>query len=415
MKQKIQLSLLIIFLFHTLTGCSIQNTPESTDYSANGKLHCGYFYQENKLNLTTKDHFMESESWNPIEFDYICQDITCNHKGVKCEAGFIASTDIFREDVERTGENIFSFEYNGKRIIVDTYLDECITEQQEMMQEWKMLYKTDIYKANQDGSNRKLILSFDGGINSTAGANSAVLYNGKLYLGGIMNMTAMAKQNEKTQMIEALETYINHAFYEIDMSTYEVKAIGKENCLLDGGYSYQVFQEGDWIYFIRYSSLNQKADWYVINNITGESRNIISFESETPYIEGIIDDCIIAYKGNELYLYNWLEKDTMDMIYKSEDENLIASVLEDEIWVATDKSFDKGNDYIEYIVLDKNGNVIKNNYYSEYITFLEVMGERVVYLKPLTEEIEEWWCDWDQVETLEGSTYIGTFFGIDME
>ena len=103
------------------------------------------------------------------------------------------------------------------------------------------------------------------------------------------------------------------------------------------------------------------------------------------------------------------------MIYKSEDENLIASVLEDEIWVATDKSFDKGNDYIEYIVLDKNGNVIKNNYYSEYITFLEVMGERVVYLKPLTEEIEEWWCDWDQVETLEGSTYIGTFFGIDME
>ncbi len=415
MKQKIQLVLVILCLLNLLTGCSTQKVPESVDYSANGNLHCGYFYQDDKLSLATSKHFMESDSWNPVVFDYICQDISCNHKGAKCKASFIASTDIFRDDVERTGENIFSFDYNGKRIIVDTYLDECIIEQHEMMQECKMLYKTDIYKANQDGSNRKLILSFDGGIDSNVGAHSAVLYNGKLYFGGKMNMAAMAKQNEETKMIESLEVCIDHAFYEIDMSTYKVKTIGKENCPLDGGYACQVFQEGDWIYFIRYSTLNQKADWYVTNNVTGESRKIISFESETPYIKGIIDDCIIANKGNVLYRYDWLEKDTMDVIYTSEDENPVVCVLEDEIWVATDKSFDKGNDYIEYMILDKEGNKVGTNSYSEYITFLEVMGERVVYVKPLTEDIEEWWCDWDKVSTLEGSTYIGTCFGIDME
>lgn len=415
MKQKIQLVIIMLYLINVLTGCNTQNKEENIAYNVNGNLHCGYFYQDDKISLTTSKHFIESESWNPVEFDYICQDITCNHKGEKCKASFITNTDILQGQTERTGTKIFCFVHNGKRIIIDTYNDGCIEEQDEMLMKWKLIYRTDIYEANLDGSKRKLVMSFEGGLGSTVGAHSAVLYNGKLYFGGMSNMTIVAKQNEKTKMIDSHETYVEHAFYEIDMENYEVQTIGKEYGVIDGGYAYQVFQEGDWIYWFRHSTLQQKADWYVINNATGESRELVSFESETPYIVGIIDDCIIANKNNILYCYDWLETDTMDIIYTSEDENLIACVLENEIWVATDKSLEKGSDYIEYTILDKEGNRIGTNSYSEYITFLAVMGERVVYVKPLTEGIEEWWCDWDKASTLEGSTYIGTCFGLDME
>ena len=99
----------------------------------------------------------------------------------------------------------------------------------------------------------------------------------------------------------------------------------------------------------------------------------------------------------------------------SDEEQIIAFVIDNEIWIVTDKSYEEGNEYVEYTVMDKEGTNLRTVHYPEYITFLDVVGDRVLYLKPFTEGIEEWWCELDKIDTLEDSIYIGDYSGMDME
>ena len=406
----------MICIVGILTSCGIQGESVVPIQDSNGKLHCSYFYQGNKISLTSPEHFLET-SWNPVGFEYICQKVSCNHKSDVCPAGYIFYNDLFQDGLDKGGESIFNFEFNGKRIIVDSFSPEIEMEadEEEIQFSSTMNYKTDIYEAKLDGSDRKLVMTFDGGIASSAMSYAAILQNGKLYFSGILSMSNEVRLNKETEMLEEQKVCVEHAFFEIDLMNYKVRTFGKERCLLERGYTYQVYLYDDLIYMSRYNGNAGKADWYVVNSGTGEVQEIASFDVEAPQIIGCIEDTVISYRDNIIVSYNHSNKKTKELFLDSDEEQIIAFVIDNEIWIVTDKSYEEGNEYVEYTVMDKEGTNLRTVHYPEYITFLDVVGDRVLYLKPFTEGIEEWWCELDKIDTLEDSIYIGDYSGMDME
>lgn len=409
--------MMIISFLVILSSCGTQKVTENVDCNTDGKLHCGYFYQDEGISLTTSKHFMESCSWNPVEFDYICQDMACTHKSDKCYANFISLKELLTEEETRTGSSIFSFKIDDKRIIIDTYIDEYLIEVDKETGLYinKIFYVTDVYESKPDGRDRRVVASFDGGIDASIISNAVVINNGKLYFGGAVSDVMTTQIENETGLMEAMTLEVEYAFYEIDLLDYSVRILGKTDGKQECKYTCQVYSSDDWTYLSRYNSSEEKGVWYAVNSITGECQEIAHFEIEAPRILGCIEDSVIAYRNNILFQYDWMKKEMKELYCGSEDKELIAFVLADEIWIATDKSLEKDNNFVEYTILDIKGNILRNNHYSDYITFLDVIGDRVLYLKPLTEGIEEWWCELDKVDTLENSVYIGNYFGRDME
>ncbi len=416
-KNEFRIVIGILCAVSLLGGCGNSKQQENVgeQFNINGKLHCGYFYQDESICLATSEHFIES-SWNLVEFDYICQEITCTHNSEDCSAKFISYNNLLQSEEYETNNRTFSFEYLGKRIILITYCDDFITETVDnSLCKFTQTYKTEIYEAELDGSNRKLVVCFDGGIDSSTISYASVLKNGKLYFGGMLNVSTEAEVDEDTGIITSQIDYVEHAFYQVDLLDYSVNTIGRERTLLEEGYTYQAYQGNNWIYLSRFNNTNEKGTWYAINNSTGEYQEIARFEMQAPTIVGIMNDVVYADRDNILYQYDWMMNDTIEEFYISDNEFVIADIFEDEIWIATDMSHEEGNEYVEYTVMDKDRNVLRTNHYSEYITFLDVIGDKVLYLKPFTEGIEEWWCELDKVDTLEDSVYIGDYFGRNMK
>ena len=218
----------------------------------------------------------------------------------------------------------------------------------------------------------------------------------------------------KTNLVKSETAYVKHAFFEVDLENYSVQVIGTDTCSVDNGYTYQVHQGDEWIYLTRMNSQAEKAEWYAVNPKTEEIVNIINLESQAPYIIGVIDDVIYAERENVVYRCDWLQNETLEEFYTVDDTTVVAEVLDEQIWIATDKSFEVENNYIEYTILDNNGNELQTNYYPEYFTFLDMIDDKVIYYRPFAEQIE-WWCEKDNLSTLESSICIGEYCGINEE
>jgi hypothetical protein len=403
-KRKYGVILLILCLgASVLTGCSGEKDKDSA-YNE-GWMNFGYFFEEDGIYLTTEENRMMSSSWEDVNFEYICEDLTCDHKGEDCSARLI-------ENGDGTDSVEFYVKYQDKLIIFDSY---AVVDGEMNDTLWKTTqsYKTTVYEANSDGSNRVKKMEFDGSIAATSVSYAVALADDKLFFGGPMRDYVERPINEDGTLGDPYTEY-DGAVYEIDLQNYTCKTYGDFYNDHDESWNYRmrIFDGG--VYACVDNTQENKATWYQINQDTDESRMIKEFSSGFPWLDGVIDNQIYYHDIEEdLTLYTSLMDDTEDesVFFTFDGTSLSVFILDDNIIVRTAASFDEGNDFSEFTWYNTEGKELKTVKYDKYITDVTVVGDRLVYMTPF-EEKEEWWCDKADFENLEEkSTYIGSIWG----
>jgi hypothetical protein len=376
----------------------------------------GYLFEEDGIYLTSSENRMMSTTWDDVDFEYICADLTCDHKGEGCSAKLVDHGD----GIISSG---FGVKYQDKLIIFDSYAELKSSDSVETDEDFyasDFRYKTDVYEANLDGTNRVKKLEFDGSIEATYVSNAVALIDNKIFFGGPLRDYTETPINEDGTTGEPTIEY-DGAVYEVDLDNYTCKTYATFTDDPDPSWLYSMSIYDGNIYASEYNSVENKTRWYQINPETEKDLLLKEFSTGYPLLEGVIDDTIY-YQDDEknLTIYtspiNDSEKENVFLTFEgtaTEDAADIFNVftLDDMILVQTSGSADEGNDYSEYTWYDTDGNAKKTVKYDKYITYADVVGDRIIYMTPY-EEQEEWWCNKEDFENLEEkSTYIGSIFG----
>jgi hypothetical protein len=131
------------------TGCGGEKSREESSRSE-GIMNFGYLYEEDGIYLTTVGDRMMSSSWDDVNFEYICEDLTCDHQGESCSAKLV-------DHGEGTVPLGFCVKYQDKLIIFDSYAEDKSPDGVETDVDFYAMdfrYQTDVYEANLDGTNR---------------------------------------------------------------------------------------------------------------------------------------------------------------------------------------------------------------------------------------------------------------------
>ena len=174
LKQRTGFVTLLLILSFAGIGCGDGQQSEDTVQMKGtkaGLMSHGFFLEEDGIVISSGERFLYSD-WEPVEFDYICMDPTCSHLDNSCSARTIQDEASVLKD--------FSVIYQDRLIILHAYSRLTVNELSETVQEWSMVYQTDVYEADPDGSNRRKKVTFSGVIDSQSMSYAAVLADGKL-------------------------------------------------------------------------------------------------------------------------------------------------------------------------------------------------------------------------------------------
>jgi hypothetical protein len=379
-------------------------------------MNFGYLYEEDGIYLTTMRNRMMSTSWDDVEFEYICEDLTCNHKGENCSAKLVDHGDD-------SASMEFYVKYQDKLIIFDSYAEDQESENGENDEEFCMdfRYKTDVYEANLDGTNRVKKLEFDGSIAVADAGKTVALIDNKLFFGGPLREYIETPINIDGTNGDPITAY-DAAIYEVDLDDYTCKTYAEFFNDPDASWNFRMNIFDGEIYVCIDNSEEDKAVWYQINPKTDESKLIKEFSTGIPRLDGVMDDTIYYhYEDGGLILYtesikdeNSDTKEFLSLEGTTLDEKgygLTAFILDDSIVVRTAASAEEGEDFSEFTWYDTNGEAIQTIKYDKDITGVTAVGDRLIYMTPY-EEQEEWWCNKDNFDKLaENSTYIGSILG----
>ena len=92
-------------------------------------------------------------------------------------------------------------------------------------------------------------------------------------------------------------------------------------------------------------------------------------------------------------------------------------VLDGRLLLVKDYCLEEGNHMAEYTVLDPEGKVLDTIRYDDYITFLDVVGNKIIYFKRKSGlESEIWWAAKEDLEDLlEKGVQIGPTNGATLD
>lgn len=405
-KKTILVAALLILM--VLTGCGkqkiqrrvVENLPKT------GALSFQYFYTDDCITMTSTERIMYSE-WEPVEFDYICTDPSCSHLIESCSA----------RTIERSS-NDFSIVYRNRLIILHSYFKSISNIDSENNMELEINYYTDVYEADLDGSNRSKKLTFLGGIAAPQISHAAVLADGKIYFGGpTENVTKYVYEDGYGVVNEEDSANRNSdAVYCLDLNDYTVETFADTQDRAGGdAWMYQLYEFDGFIYAIVSNFQDDCAVWYRIDPSMGECREILRFDSDIAVFCGAIEDTVYYYydkHGETLYAKDIASEEEKEIMSVSrEGAHVIAFILDGKILFQTDGSFEDGSFMSEYALLDRDGNSLDIIHYDDYITFLDVVGNRLIYFRTNAEH-DEWWVDKSELANLvENGVSIGTIWG----
>lgn len=402
-----------VLLILSLTGCKnhsqvqTKETENAEKTSKTGVLSYRYFYEEDGIALTSTEHFMYSD-WEPIEFDYICTDPTCSHLIGSCSARTISTVENTQED--------FSIVYQDHLVIVHPYFEWEFNENSETTVDVSNIWHTDVYEADLDGSNRIKKATFSGAIGSTSITYAAILMDGKLYFGGPTETRSVQKLDEETADVIELQNWISDAVYCLDLNDYTIETFVAAQDREGEGYQYQFYEFDGNVYAIMSNFMDDCAVWYRIHPATGECEEILRFDSNVARFYGAIGDTVYyTYENSEKTLY---ARDLTEgagereiMTESGEDLSVCAFILDGQILFRTDCDYEGENRMTEYTVLDKEENILDTLHYDEYVTFLDVVGDKLIYFTTFSNEEERWADKADLANLLENGVCIGPFIG----
>lgn len=418
-KHGARLAALLLVLSLAGTGCgdgqqaenpAHTSQTEGTDTaSKTGALSCGYFFEEDGILLMEKEHFLYSD-WEPVEFDYICMDPTCSHENESCSAGTVQDEKSMSKD--------FSLLYQDRLIILHTwyqYVDNDDTSKE--VWDYSHVYQTDVYEADSDGGNRRKMATFSGSIGALTVSHAAVLMGGKLYFGGPTEVRDVIDQDIQGE--QAIKILTSDAVYCLDLNDYTVETFAvTEN--KEGGFQYQLYEYDGMIYATISNFQDDNAVWYRIDPQTGVCEEILRFDTDAPMFEGAIGDTVYYWylgSGKTFYARDIAAESEEREIMEVTEENMIVIplVVDGQVLCMTDSRFGGENPMAEYTVFDPDGNVLDTIRYDDYITFLDVVGNKIIYFKLNSDSgWEIWWADKkDLTELSEKGVKIGFFFQVD--
>lgn len=384
--------------------------------NTSGVLQMGCFYEDNIITLSASDRFMYSE-WEPAGFEYICTDPTCSHLSDSCSAW------TFHDNggLENGGfEKNLCVVYQDRLVILDSYAEHVDHDSYVMdgvtNLDVSYVWHTDVYEADLDGRNRKCKLSFAGSIGSVTATFAAVMEEGVLYFGGPIESRIIMEYDD-TGVVSRNEVIHSDAFYALDLEDYSVKMFAEAEGKDSMSYSYYVGIFDGYVYARTSESWHWSGDWYRMDMETGEWEEIKHFDSDTPWFLGAIGDTVYYYYDKPvLYAMDVGTQEEREVLAVEQDRDfLVAAVMEDQIWVMTDYSMEKGSTMTEYTVLNAEDDAVGLYHYDNYILFYGVVGDRLIYSKNLFSNEEMWWADeemwWadksDIADLAERGVYIG--------
>ena len=90
---------------------------------------------------------------------------------------------------------------------------------------------------------------------------------------------------------------------------------------------------------------------------------------------------------------------------------VVAFIFDGQILFMTDCCMEKEDCMAEYVVVDRNGEVLDTIRYDDYITFLDMVGDKLIYYRTFA-DCDEWWADKEDITYLtEKGVPIGPFYG----
>ena len=413
-KQGIALTILLLTLSLTGVGCGDGRQTKEPDIlqaertelvSKTGTLSYGYFYEEEGIVLSAREHFMYSD-WEPMEFDYICMNPTCSHLTGSCSARTLSN------DSNAGGD--FSVIYQDHLIVVHPYSRLVINESSDTVQDWSYVYQTDVYEADLDGNNRRKVATFSGSLSTPVVTHAAVLMDGKLYFGGPMEERSITEQGAQGVRLMT-KSLISDAVYCFDLKDYTIETLAvTENKQGVSAYQYQFYEYDGMIYAIISNFQEDCAVWYRIVPRTGVCEEVMRFDSNVARFTGAIGNTVYySYEnsGETLYAKELTAGAKEREIMSIAGEDVSAFILDGQILFMTDQRTEGEDRMTEYAVLDPDGNILDMIRYDDYITMLDVVGDKLIYFRVFS-DCEEWWADKDDLKnlTLKG-VQIGPFFG----
>ena len=214
----------------------------------------------------------------------------------------------------------------------------------------------------------------------------------------------------------AAESRISDAIYCLDLNDYTVETFAVTKDREGLGYQYQFYEYDGMIYAIISSFQEDSAVWYRIDPGMGVCEEILRFDSNVARFAGAIGDTVYyKYENSEktLYARNLAtgEKEREFRTVTGDDMSVSSFVLDGQILFMSDSCIEGEERMAEYAVLDPEGKVVDTIRYDDYITFLDVVGEKIIYFK-LDSEWEVWWADKGDLKNLsEKGVRIGPYFG----
>lgn len=399
--QRICFAVLLLVLSLAGTGCgdgqqakNPAQTPsrEGTETASKaGSLSFGYFFEEDGIVVSSRDHFLYSD-WEPVECDYICMDPTCSHLNESCSARTIQDESSILRD--------FSVVYQDRLIILHAYSRLEINDLSETVQDWNRVYQTDVYEANSDGSNRRKIATFSGSIDSPTMTHAAILADGKLYFGGPSEEKFRMELNVLGLWM-TLESWVSDAVYCLDLNDYtlETFAVTEDKEIKDGedAYQYQLYEYDGMIYGIISNFQGDSAVWYRIDPEAGVCEEILRFDNNVAMFGAAIGNTVYYMYENSwetLYARDLAAGAAEREIITVTGENMSALpfVVDGQILCMTDYCLEGEDRMAEYTVLDPEGKALDRIRYDDYIIFMDVVGDKIIYFRGYP-DWEVWWAD----------------------
>ena len=418
-KQEILLLALLLIMSLAGTGCGEGGQPESPARSSQaegtervskeGALSYGYFFEEDGIVVSSKERFLYSD-WEPVEFDYICTDPICSHQVESCSARTVQDEKSMLKD--------FSLIYRDRLIILHTYFILEINQSSETVQEWNHIYQMDVYEADLDGSNRRKVAAFSGGIGIPHITHAAVLADGKLYFGGPTEEREKVELGAQGEWL-TFELWTSAAFYCLDLNDYTVETyMIMENKEGDPSYLYQVYEYDGMLYWMINFVRDDSAVLYRSTPGAGVCEEILRFDSYDVMFGGVIGDTV----------YYWYEssRNTLrarDISAGAEEREIMTVpgadmfaspfVVDGQLLLMREGRMEEKERMTEYVVLDPQGKIVDTIRYDDYITFLDAMGDRIIYFRPDSDaKWEVWWAYKEDLKNLsEKGVRIGPYNG----
>lgn len=402
--------MILLMMGACLCACGGNGRAEKEE-NISGILQMGCFYEDNIITLSAPERFMYSE-WEPAGFEYICTDPTCSHLSDSCSALTFHETGVNAKHL--------CVVYQDRLVILDSYAEHVdrgthVTDGVTSL-DVSYVWHTDVYEADPDGRNRKCKLSFAGSIGSADLTFAAVMEEGVLYFGGPIE-SRIVMENDEDGVVSRSEVIHSDAFYALDLEDYSVKMFAETEGKDSMSYSYYVGMFDGYVYARTSDSWQGSGDWYRIDTETGEWEEIIHFDSDAPWFFGAIGDIVYYYYDKPvLYAMNVGTQEEREVLAVEQDRDfLVATVMEDQIWVMTDYSMEKGSTMTEYTVLNAKDDVVGHYHYDDYILFYGVVGDRLIYSKNMFSNEEMWWADeemwWVDKSDIANLTERGVYIG----